>query len=206
MRGKALFGLLSLLALLPWALGHAAQPLHHTTATALGGRLYVIGGYSGGWNPVNNVFEYDPATDRWRSRSPMPTPRGALGAAEIEGKIYATGGRIGGSYARNLSDNEVYDSVADRWERRQPMPTARSGIAGAAAGGRLFVFGGEAPAGTFNQTEAYDPVTDRWTTLTPTPTARHGLGAEVVGGVIYVIGGGPRPGGSYSAVNEAFTP
>lgn len=38
------------------------------------------------------------------------------------------------------------------------------------------------------------------------PTARHGLGAAVVEGVIYVIGGGPRPGGSYSAVNEAFIP
>ncbi len=124
----------------------------------------------------------------------------------LEKHLYAMGGRVGGSYVRNLSDNEVYDPASDRWVRRQPMPIARSGIAGVAFGGRLFVFGGEEPAGTFRETEAYHPSTDRWSTLAPMPTARHGLGAAVVGGVIYVIGGGPRPGGSVSAVNEGFIP
>jgi hypothetical protein len=38
------------------------------------------------------------------------------------------------------------------------------------------------------------------------PTARHGPGAAVVGQTIYVISGGPKPGGSFSSVNEAFTP
>ncbi|MCH7915782.1 MAG: galactose oxidase, partial [Deltaproteobacteria bacterium] len=89
---------------------------------------------------------------------------------------------------------------------RASMPTARSGIAAAALGGRIFVFGGESVSGTFNQTESYDPATDRWETLTPMPTPRHGLGAAVLGGNIYVISGGPRPGGSFSSLNEVFTP
>jgi hypothetical protein len=38
------------------------------------------------------------------------------------------------------------------------------------------------------------------------PTARHGLGSAVVPGRIYLIGGGPTPGGSFSDLNEVFTP
>jgi hypothetical protein len=38
------------------------------------------------------------------------------------------------------------------------------------------------------------------------PTARHGLGAAVLGKSIYVIAGGPKPGASFTSVNEVFTP
>jgi hypothetical protein len=38
------------------------------------------------------------------------------------------------------------------------------------------------------------------------PTARHGLGAAIVGNSIYVISGGPKPGATFSSVNEVFTP
>jgi hypothetical protein len=38
------------------------------------------------------------------------------------------------------------------------------------------------------------------------PTPRHGLAAVAEGGRVYVISGGPRPGGSFSSVNEVFTP
>jgi N-acetylneuraminic acid mutarotase len=72
--------------------------------------------------------------------------------------------------------------------------------------GKIYVFGGEGAAGTFNENEAYDPARDIWQRLTPMPTARHGLGSAVVQGRIYVISGGPTPGGSFSDVNEVFTP
>jgi len=121
-------------------------------------------------------------------------------------RLYAIGGRLDGSYARNLQANEEYDAGTGRWRERAPLPTARSGIAAAVLDGKIFVVGGEAPTGTFSQVEAYDPVTDTWTAWAPMPTARHGLGAAAVGGRIFVISGGPRPGGTYSAVNEVFTP
>jgi hypothetical protein len=38
------------------------------------------------------------------------------------------------------------------------------------------------------------------------PIARHGLGAAVIGRSIYVIAGGPKPGVSFSSVNEVFMP
>src|SRR5262245_1721695 len=54
------------------------RPLHHAAAVGLNGKLFVIGGYIDGWTASDLVYEYDPATDRWRTRASMPTPRGAL--------------------------------------------------------------------------------------------------------------------------------
>ena len=63
-------------------------------AVGVDGRLFVLGGYADGWTPVDAVSTYDPATDRWQTRAPLPTARGALAATVIDGKILC-GGRGG---------------------------------------------------------------------------------------------------------------
>jgi N-acetylneuraminic acid mutarotase len=231
--------------------------LHHVGIGVVGGRLYVIGGYTKSgftvWNPVATVYAYDPATDNWTERAPMPTARGALSVTEhdgklyaiggydrkannaqvevydpaqnvwtsgapmptprdhlatatVTGKIYAIGGRIDGDYSRNLAVTERYDPTTDRWTPVSDLPTARSGITAAVVDGRIYVFGGEKAVGTFQENEAYDSARDTWQSMAPMPTARHGLGSTVVQGRIYVISGGPSPGGSFSDLNEVFTP
>ena len=72
--------------------------------------------------------------------------------------------------------------------------------------GKLFVIGGEYRRATRNDVEAYDPKTNQWQRWSPMPTARHGLGVAVIGEAIYAIAGGPKPGASFSSVNEMFTP
>ena len=68
-------------------------PLHHTTVSAVNGKLYVIGGFTSNlWTPVNTNYEYDPLKNKWAVKASMPTERGALAAAVIDGKIYITGG------------------------------------------------------------------------------------------------------------------
>jgi N-acetylneuraminic acid mutarotase len=111
-----------------------------------------------GWRGRNTAAHevYDPAANRWTALAYVPTARDHLGAAAIDERLYAVGGRIDGNYSRNLTSNEAYDPATDRWEQHAPMPTARSGIAAAVLEGRMFVFGGEAPSGTFNQAEVYD--------------------------------------------------
>jgi N-acetylneuraminic acid mutarotase len=231
--------------------------LHHVGIGVAGGRLYVIGGYRQSglsvWHPVATVYAYDPDTDTWEERAPMPTARGALSVTEHDGKlyaiggydrtansaavevydpvrnlwtsraplptprdhlatatlfgkVYAIGGRVNGDYRRNLSVTEVYDPVTDQWKRAADLPTARSGITAAVVDGRVYVFGGEGGAGTFRDNEAYDPARDAWQAMAPMPTARHGLGSAVVQGRMYVLSGGPTPGGSFSDLNEVFTP
>src|SRR5262249_32605280 len=73
-------------------------PSHHVAFVSLGDKIYAFGGFnlpdSGppAWRPLDNAWEYDPAADTWKALAPMPTKRGAAGAAAVNGKIYITGG------------------------------------------------------------------------------------------------------------------
>lgn len=159
-------------------------------------------------NSVGTHEVYDPATNRWARRTPMPTARNHHGAAAVGGRIYVPAGRVNRDF--ELTVHEVYDPGTDSWSRLPPVPTGRSGIAVVALAGRVYVFGGETvgpPVGkTFDEAERFDPAAGRWESLPPMPTARHGLSAAVVGGSIYVISGGPQPGFAFSGANERLTP
>jgi N-acetylneuraminic acid mutarotase len=185
---------------------------HAVTIAACPGRtgacIYAIGGSAEGQGNVAEVEAYDEEANSWSVVAALSTPRDhlAAGGTAANHNAFAIGGRLNVDFGRNLDANEEYDPGTDTWTGRAPLPTARSGIAAASLGGRIFVFGGEGNEGTFDENEAYDPQTDTWETLEPMPTARHGLGAAAVGDTIYVIGGGQTPGGSVSALNEAYTP
>ncbi|MFD0668748.1 Kelch repeat-containing protein [Ramlibacter sp. MAHUQ-53] len=68
-------------------------------------RLFAMGGEGGiinrpGQQTVFGQMEsYDPASDRWQSHAPMPTPRHAVGAVTIGDWVYVAGGGavLGGS-------------------------------------------------------------------------------------------------------------
>ncbi|HEV8243351.1 MAG TPA: hypothetical protein VGQ07_05115, partial [Nitrospirales bacterium] len=70
--------------------------LHHAGIGVANDRIYVIGGFEHSflsiWSPLNTVYEYDSGADRWMVRKPMPTPRGALAVAVLDGKLHAVGG------------------------------------------------------------------------------------------------------------------
>ena len=171
----------------------------------LAGTLYAIGGYDGDGN-TPAVEAYDPVHNSWSARAPLPTPRDHLAAAPVTGMLYAIGGRLNRDYRHNLSVVEAYDASTNTWTRVADLPTARSGITAGVINNVIYVLGGESTGGTFSTNEAYVPVQDRWYTMTPMPTARHGLGSAVVDQRLYVISGGPKPGGSFSGVNEMFVP
>ena len=57
-----------------------------------GGILYAIGGYNG--NDMDVVDAYNPSTNTWSGRAPMPTPRGGHAVAVSNGILYALGGRL----------------------------------------------------------------------------------------------------------------
>ncbi len=184
-------------------------PLHTArgglAVTALQGKLVAVGGYDGRRNPAV-VEVYDPTLDRWASVAPLPTPRDHLVAVTIGTTLYAIGGRARLDYRNNLSTVEAYHAESDQWVPMAGLPTPRSGIAASAVNGWIYVFGGESDQGTFPYNERYHARLNQWQTMAPMPTARHGLGAAAVDGVIYALSGGPRPGGSYSRLNEIFLP
>jgi len=145
------------------------------------------------------------AEDFWATKASMPTARIGLGAAVVDGKIYAIGG-YNGNY---LSTNEMYDPDTDTWATKTPMPTPRSNFGTAVVENKIYVIGGT--LGNQVETgvnEVYDPVTDTWENRTAMPTPRMGLDANVVNGKIYLIGGGDAAGFSIFnfGENEVYDP
>ena len=132
------------------------------------------------------MHEYDPASDRWQRPAPLPTTRGALAAAVLDGKIHAVGGI--GWPGRNAPAHEVYDPAANRWTELAYVPTARDHLALAALEGRLYAVGGRVN-GDYSRNlglnEAYDPASNRWEHRAPMPTARSGIAAAVLEGRIF---------------------
>lgn len=185
-------------------------------AAEVGGKIYVIGGAvpqpgtsetavlptrparSVGTNEV-----YDPATNRWETRSPMPTARNHAFYGVVNGKIYVIGGRLGHSFISVASNTDVveeYDPVTDSWGAiKAKMPTPRSGGASGTFGGRIYAAGGEfqSPqmAATFRALEAYNPATNTWSVLPSMPLPRHGVAGAVLGNRFHLVSGRITPGG-----------
>lgn len=182
--------------------------LHHIGIGVVGGRLYVVGGYSKSglsvWNPVAAVYAYDPSMDSWTERAPMPTARGALSVTEYDGKLYAIGG-----YDRkaNNAQVEIYDPVRNVWSTAASLPTPRDHLAAATVAGKIYAIGGRIDGDYHHNlavVELYDSSADRWIRVSDLPTARSGITAAVVEERIYVFGG-EGPTGTFSE-NEAYDP
>lgn len=89
-------------------------------------KIYCLGGVYGNAVYSNGVFSYfdvyevaanevyDPATNTWENKAPMPDSRAGVSAHLIDGKIYVLGG--------NSSANDVYDPATDTWTTKAPIP------------------------------------------------------------------------------------
>jgi N-acetylneuraminic acid mutarotase len=190
-----------------------ALPSHHIAFATLGDKIYAFGGFkypdSGppGWQPIDNAWEYNPAADEWKPLAPMPTKRGAAGAAVVNGKIYVVGGANSlpgvtenGIHPRrphnSVATVEEYDPATNSWRARRPMLLARNHHATAAVGNKVYVIGGRVGSAfitggsnNVDLVEAYDPATDLWTPMDRMPTARSAFGGAVWNGKILVAGG-----------------
>jgi N-acetylneuraminic acid mutarotase len=169
-------------------LGLGARQEH--PSVALGGVIWVIGGFDGSARIVDSVEVYEPARDRWRSDvASLPVAMHHANVAVVDGRIYVTG------FLRELAfepDGRVfaYDPAEDRWSERQSMPagTERGASGVAVLDGRIYVAGGlrGATVATFS---AYDPAADSWEELPDLPLPLDHLAAGAVGGVFYTLGG-----------------
>jgi N-acetylneuraminic acid mutarotase len=179
-------------------------------AEVVAGKIYVIGGaipqpgsgdvaiglrtaaVSLGTNEM-----YDPESNKWEERRPMPTPRNHMYGGAVAGKIYIIGGRIPGPFigpATDLNVVEEYDPARNVWgPTRAKMPTARSGGGCATYKGKIYVAGGEIQTrgliAAFRALEAYDPATDTWQILPSLPVPRHGVAVAVLGNTIHFVSG-----------------
>lgn len=118
-------------------------------AGVIDGKLYVVGG------TTNQLDVYDPATDRWTVRAPLPPAQshtGVSAAAVVDRKLYVIGGRRV-NYLTETMDTirttSVYDPATNRWSTRAELPTPRARAAAAKVfvGGRprIQLLGGSRP-------------------------------------------------------------
>jgi N-acetylneuraminic acid mutarotase len=185
-------------------------PRGSAMAVAVDGKIYVIGGAHANvagkpdtplWVGIppkvtGVVEEYDPTTDSWRGRSPMPTARNHFFAAAVDGKIYAMYGRLGSSF---VTASDVTDWWRSTIQKRisgvtpADSPTKRGDVAGGVYDGRIYVTGGEyeEPRGkrTFWAFESFDPKTSSWQVLPHIQIARHGFAAAFLGNELHAVGG-----------------
>ena len=123
-------------------------PREHLAAASDGRFVYVVGGRRLSSDKNSAALErYDPATDRWQRLPDMPTARGGLGAAIVDGHLFAVGGE---TPTNALGAVESYNLTSERWSRGRSMRTPRHGIALVALERSLYALGGAPRPGHAN--------------------------------------------------------
>jgi hypothetical protein len=159
------------------------------------GKIYAIGGSTqNGSSPANILKdlvrtneEYDPATDTWTFKKPMPTLRAAFAIAACQGKIYCIGGvvdteKVDIVYYKYVFSavNEVYDPETDTWETKTSMPTAAAWLTANVVDSKIHLIGGKVDY-------IYDPETDSWSEELMPAAARDCSVSAVVDNKMYLL-------------------
>jgi N-acetylneuraminic acid mutarotase len=169
-------------------------------------KIYVMGGTTGSGDVVGRQLAtdanevYDPLTDTWETKTPLPTPRQDLDAQTVNGKIYTLSGiRNEALFITPRFDaTEVYDPANDSWTTKASIPTSVWDYASTVVDNKIYVVGGwnMTPSGwsPANSNQVYDTETDTWSYRAAPKVALGRSAAGTTTGVmaperIYVVGG-----------------
>ena len=123
-----------------WTTRRGPMPREHLGVTALGGRIYAVGGRTAGFDTNMALVEvFNPRTGRWTRLPKVPGRRGGTGAAGTGRSIVSVGGEAPSGTIRTVYR---YDVRSRRWSRLPNLPTPRHGLGVAAVGGKVYVIGG----------------------------------------------------------------
>ncbi len=178
-------------------------PMHQARsglgAAVVDNMIYAIGGLMmSGYNPnsegvdyrakgwiVNTTEEYNPITDGWVLKAPMPTSRYNFAIASYQDKVYCFGGIINWFSGQITITNvtEVYDPKTDSWSTKTAMPSAVVGQASVLEN-KIYVIGSSS-----NQTtiQVYDPFSDSWSTKALLPKTSPYQVSSATGNKIYLV-------------------
>jgi N-acetylneuraminic acid mutarotase len=172
----------------------AGLPVPRTghAAVSLGGKLYVIGGFSG--STLARVEQYDPASNSWTRKADLHSARREFAAGAANGKIYVACGMSWSdpNAVTYVTTTEEYDPVADTWTERAPCPAVpavnniygNAHIGGTSSNGRLYVAVATPSSAAMYE---YDPVGNTWASKAAPP---FGLGQYALaesGAQVYLL-------------------
>ncbi len=140
----------------------------------------------------------DDATS-WSTRANLPQARNHLGAASVNGRLYAIGGQlIGSEDDGNLSRVDMYNPATNTWTTRAALPLKLGHLASTtfSVNGKILVITGV----TQGLTETagvleYSPGSNTWKRLESLPGTRRAPVAGWIDGQLIVSGGDNRPNG-----------
>lgn len=153
-----------------------STPRDNPGSAVLDGKLYIFGGRTRNADgsevdgTLDSVEMYDPATNAWTARAPMPTGRRTMVVGTLNGRAQVMGGERTSS-GGTFEQNEEYDPATDTWRTLAPMPTPRHGAAAGTINGVVYVVAGGPTGGSSfsNVNEAF--TLDTVDTTAPTVTS-----------------------------------
>ena len=166
---------------MPMARTHAATAVHDGVIFAIGGHYgHDVPGRPGIIDPqadLDVVHRYDPISDSWEERRPLPQRRSHCepGTFVHEGRIYCAGGRSIGSFKEIFSED-------------RPLSTRLHRIAVKAL---RRLRHGKGNAGV-DDLLRYDPATDRWSTVMNLGRGLYAPAAVCIEGEMILTNGGGR--------------
>ncbi len=169
-------------------------------AVGADGRIYTFGGYSGtmaNGGSTDVVEVYDPVTNTWETKAPMPQKECCFATAGLDNKMYVFEGEYRsnaptGVVETKLSAGWSYDTALDSWSSAKSSPVARTdALCSSGRDGRIYVYGGS--TSTFSPVEltyGYSPTDDDWVRGGDMPVGvERSQGVSDVQGRAYALGG-----------------
>jgi hypothetical protein len=167
-------------------------------SAVLGDKLYVFGGRTRNADgtttteTLNTVEMYDPASNSWTTKTPMPTGRRTMVVGTINGRAQVIGGERKPD-GTTFAQNEEYDPTTDSWRTLAPMLTPRHGAAAGTINNVVYVATGGPTGGSsysaVNQAFS-DPLNTSYDILVSKSASRTSpspLAGQTVSGNIYVF-------------------
>jgi hypothetical protein len=178
---------------------------YYVKAATLGSKIYVTGGYYGGYSNLCDEFDPDANNGGGSITARANMPGGmyfhAMAAVPSISKVYALGGYNNGY----LSVMYEYDPTANSWVTRAPIsdgatPQPRYGPAAFSHGTRVYVVGGY-NNGYMQTTLEYNTLTNTWIQRANMAYQRYLHDATAFNGKGYTYGGIPQ-----YTYGEEYTP
>ena len=175
------------------------EALHHAALVSSGERLFLVGGFNGGythvWRMRSKVYEL--VDSAWVEIGDLPQPQaeGVLALAP-NGKIHFVTGQSprGDANAKRSDHREVtthlsWEPGSSEWAQEAHIPTPRNSATGGWVGDQLVVTGGRTSAGNLDDTEIYDLSNGEWRRGAPLPLPQAGTASVVLDKGLLVFGG-----------------
>jgi hypothetical protein len=166
----------------------------HASLAELGGRLYLVGGYTGGLsNPTSEVWSLGAGDAAWTQEPAMGTRRGALATAPAGGKLVAIGGVDQGGAVLNTT--EIF-TPGSGWSAGPNLSIPREHLGAASAGDTVYAIAGRNPDGATTSVESLVVGEREWMDEPALHDERSGIGGATTESGRVCTGGGEVPGRS----------